>query len=111
MFGAKYSRAKFWIISIILLFPALFINMLIKATESKMAADTTMEEVSEPIMLYLVLIAISLVWINTLANRIRDYGGNPWLSLLGFLPLVNIVMAFYYGIVQYGSKQTESQAG
>lgn len=38
---------------------------------------------------------------NVLANRIRDYGSNPWIAAFAMIPLANIGLALYYGIVQY----------
>lgn len=94
MFGAKYSRLKFWIISLSLLIPGMFIAGLAKVLRDTEHADTSG-------ILYIISFLISLIWINTLANRIRDYGSNPWIALFALLPIVNIVLALYYGIKQY----------
>ena len=53
------------------------------------------------LVLYIIISLLSTIWVNTLANRIRDFGGNPWYSLWSLVPIVNPVIAFYYGIVQY----------
>lgn len=89
---AKYSRLKFWIISIILLFPFYFLIFV---------KDTIKARDEDPFFVTVLMFLIILIWINTLANRIRDFGANPWLSLLGIIPFVNFAIAFYFGIVQY----------
>ena len=94
MFEAKYNRLKFWIISIILLIPTAILNNIAKALENGGKDDISL-------FFYLLVFLLSIIWINTLANRIRDYGSNPWYSLWSLIPLVNIGMAFYYGIVKY----------
>jgi hypothetical protein len=104
MFGAKYSRAKFWMISTPLLFLAAFTNGFGKIFASIEGAE------NPTLFIYLAGILITLTWINTLANRIRDYGSNPWLSFLVLIPLVNIGMALYYGIVQYKEKPMNGDA-
>jgi len=109
MFGAKYSRGKFWIWSIILMI--LNIPLQIMERISK-APNVNIEEVDTGTMLliFLILILPSIIWLNTLANRIRDYGSNPWLSLWALIPLVNLGMGFYYGIVQY-KRSNEAPSG
>lgn len=92
MFGTKYTRLKFWIISIILLIPTTFINTITKALESN-GKDVTFG--------YIAIILLSVIWLSTLANRIRDYNSNPWIALWAIVPLANIILTFYYGIVQY----------
>lgn len=88
MFGVSYSRKKFWIVSIFLFILNTIINIIIIATDGAT-------------ILYGFMIAVIFIWINTLANRIRDYGSNPFFSLLALLPLVNIILACYYGIKKY----------
>lgn len=90
MFGAKYSRLKFWIVSICLLIPTAILNGIAGAIEQNNPDNA--------IFFYGIVFLLSLIWINTLANRIRDYGSNPWISLFAFIPLVNIGLSFYYGI-------------
>ncbi|MAC83379.1 MAG: hypothetical protein CL624_04520 [Arcobacter sp.] len=97
MFGAKYRRLKFWIISICLLIPLSIIKVFVKAFESSGDENSVL-------ILYTIGLIISIVWINTLANRIRDYGSNPWISLFALIPLVNIGLALYYGIAKSKSK-------
>jgi len=98
MFGAKYSRLTFWIWSVLLLIPFSLFASFYKA----------MEMDSKTADLGLVFRGLSLLivimWINALANRIRDYGSNPWISVFSFIPLVNIGLALYYGIVKYKKK-------
>lgn len=91
IFGAKYSRLTYWIISIILLFIGSFflgIGNTLVSSNAFQAAKVS----------YFISFIIDLIWINTLSNRIRDYGNNPWLSLFALLPLVNLILGFYYGI-------------
>ena len=97
MFGAKYRRLKFWIISICLLIPLSIIKVFVKAFESSGDENSVL-------ILYTIISIISLIWINTLANRIRDYGSDPWISLFALIPLVNIGLALYYGIAKSKSK-------
>jgi len=93
MFGKKYSRLKFWIISIVLLIIGSFIK----------GMERIFVNIDQNISLffYCFVLLIIITWLNTLANRIRDYGGNPWHSLFALIPLVNMILAFYYGIIQY----------
>lgn len=97
MFGAKYSRLKFWIITIILFIPTVVLSVFVKVLENS-------ENSEEALIPSIVLFLIALTWLNTLANRIRDYGGSPWFSLLAFIPFANIIMTFYYGIVKSKNK-------
>ena len=92
MFEEKYSRLKFWIISISLLIPAIIANTIARVSENPETDDISM-------FFNIAVLILSAIWINTLANRIRDFGSNPWLSLWALIPLVNVVFAFYYGIV------------
>jgi hypothetical protein len=52
---------------------------------------------------------VTLIWINVLANRIRDFGGNPWLALFAIFPLVNSIFTLYYGIKQYSNEKQKLQ--
>lgn len=94
MFGAKYSRLAFWIWSIILLIPLSVFGTFFMATE--MSADST----NLNLFFNCLVSIIGIIWMNALANRIRDYGSNPWLALWTLVPLVNVGMAFYYGIAR-----------
>lgn len=101
MFGAKYSRQKFWIILLLLLIPLVVLRMMETLAEAK-------EDANLMFIIAIGYFVIAGVQLNTLANRIRDYGSNPWLSLLALIPLVNLVVTFYYGIVQYKNKPVDS---
>ena len=94
MFGAKYSRLKFWVISLIL-----FVIFAVITSFGRFYADSGEYDIA--IKYNIASIVLSLMWINTLANRIRDYGSNPWISVLSLIPLVNIGLALYYGIIKY----------
>ena len=99
MFEAKYSRLKFWIISIVLLIPTTILNIFAQYFESREQNDNAM-------VLYIIVFIISLLWLNALANRIRDYGSNPWIALFSIVPLVNIGLALFYGIAKSNIKET-----
>lgn len=102
MFGTKYSRLTFWIWSVILIIPFSLFSTFSRAT----ASDSELAN-SSLIFSGLVFIVI-LMWINALANRIRDYGSNPWIAVFSLIPLVNIGLALYYGIVKYKNKPIEN---
>ena len=101
MFGAKYIRLKFWIISVCLLISFVMINFFAKTMENLVEYKTAT-------FLYSIMFIIFLLWINTLANRIRDYGNNPWISLFALLPLVNVFLALYYGILKSKSQSKKN---
>jgi uncharacterized membrane protein YhaH (DUF805 family) len=101
MFEAKYSRFKFWIISICLLIPTTILNTMAKALEKGGKDDISL-------FFYLIVFILSLIWINTLANRIRDFGSDPWYALWSLIPLVNLGMTFYYGILKHKSKSSNA---
>jgi len=61
-------------------------------------------------ILQFIALVIDIIWTNTLANRIRDYGSNPWISLFSLIPLVNVGLALYYGIVKYKKKPVSDSA-
>ena len=98
MFEKRYSRLKFWIISIVLLFSIAPILVLNKVFENAGKIDELMISGS-------IGILICIIWINTLANRIRDYGDNPWISLFALIPLANIGLALFYGIAKSNIKE------
>jgi len=103
MFGAKYSRSKFWIISIILFIVDVFLGIFIRVFEH------SNEYQSQAMSLSIITLVIAIVWMNTLANRIRDYGSNPYIALWAIIPLVNIILAFYYGSVKSKKKEDMTQ--
>lgn len=98
MFGAKYSRLRFWIISMCLFVMIAFLNLFAKAIESGESPD-------DALVFYVIIFTLSLIWLNTLANRIRDYGSNPWYALFALIPLVNFGLALYYGIIKSATKE------
>ena len=95
MFGAKYTRLTFWIWSVILLIP-----LSIFSTFSRVMEMNPETAASSLIFRGLALIVV-IMWLNALANRIRDYGSNPWIAVFAIIPLANIGLALYYGIVKY----------
>ena len=103
MFGAKYSRSKFWIISIILFIVDVFLGIFIRVLEH------SNEYQSQAMGLYIITLVIAIVWMNTLANRIRDYDSNPYIALWAIIPLINIILALYYGSVKSKKKEDMTQ--
>ena len=95
MFGAKYSRLKFWIISICLLLIEIPILLLQKFSNFENRDDINLN-----VLIFIIIIFSipTIIWLNTLANRIRDYGSNSWIALWALLPFVNFVLTLYYGI-------------
>lgn len=89
MFGGEYSRTKFWALSILSFVIFVFLNI-----PAKVYTKISGNEIGEAIVGVLLVFTL----INILANRIRDYGSNPWLSLWALLPLVGLVQALYFGI-------------
>lgn len=89
MFGGNYSRKTFWIVTLITLFVGGYI-LVFASIATEVGGSETYEVVATLI--------ISFILINTLANRIRDYGSNPWLALWSLIPLVGMIQAIYYGI-------------
>lgn len=102
MFGAKYNRLTFWIWSIILWIPFSVFSATIKATE--MSDDLNDLNLGARILFIIIVI----MWMNALANRIRDYGSNPWIAVFALIPLANIGLALYYGIAKYKNKPIEN---
>lgn len=103
MFGAKYSRLVFWIWSVILWIPFSLFATLSKATEMNP------ELAYSSLVFSGLLLIVIIMWMNALANRIRDYGSNPWIAIFSLIPLVNIGLALYYGIVTYKNKPVKSK--
>lgn len=103
MFGEKYSRKKYWIILISLLVPLVLLRIIETVAEAK-------ENTSLMFIVAIGYFIIAIAQLNTLANRIRDYGSNPWLSLLALIPLVNLIVTFYYGIVQQKSENKNNDS-
>lgn len=84
MFGAKYSRMKFWLLSLIALLIGSFIMIIPMALEAEGA-------------IALISWVVFLILIHVLANRIRDYGSSPWQALWAIIPFVGLFQAIYYG--------------
>lgn len=103
MFGVKYSRLKFWIISIILFIIAIPILIAKNILKDSVNADTIL-------IIAVSGILVSAIWMNTLANRIRDYGDNPWVALFSIVPLANIGLALYYGIAKSNVKEVTQKS-
>ncbi len=89
MFGANYSRTTFWIVSLIAFFVGGFLLVIVQSL-ARVNGDDGLESI--------FTLILTFVLINTLANRIRDYGSNPWLALWALIPLVGLVQALYFGI-------------
>ena len=85
IFFAKYTRTTFWAISLTIVFIGSFVWVVLKNIGC------------EGFRLFVVIFINSLL-ILTLANRIRDYGSNPWLALWAILPFVGMFQAVYFGI-------------
>ena len=68
------------------------------------------ENFNSSLFFYVLTLIVVLMWVNALANRIRDYGSNPWIAVFSLLPLANIGLALYYGIVQHKKKPISDSA-
>jgi len=102
--GTKYSRKKYWIWSIILLIISIPLEIISNAPMGNIK-DTSILTILPVLLIFIIP---HLLWINALVNRIRDYGGNPWIAAFALLPLANIGLALYYGIFQYKNKPVEN---
>ena len=102
---AKYSRKQFWIWSVILIIANIPIIILSNVQIGNI------NESNPLILIFLVLLASlpSVLWIRALANRIRDYGSNPYNALWAVIPLVNMILALYYGSVKSKKKEEVAQ--
>jgi len=89
MFGAEYSRMKFWLLSI----PIFLVGSIVMELTRAVAGDGAG---AIPSLVFLVILT------HVLANRIRGFGSNPWLALWALLPLVGLFQAFYYGCKKSG---------
>mgnify|MGYP001160550339 CR=1 FL=1 len=94
MFGAKYSRMKFWLINI----PVIFLGSFIMGVTEAIGAQGANAIVS-------LIVGVTLIHI--LANRIRGFGSNPWLALWAIIPLVGLFQALYYGCKKSGEMPQE----
>jgi len=68
------------------------------------------ENFNSSLLFYVLSLIVVLMWVNALANRIRDYGSNPWIAVFSLIPLANIGLALYYGIVQHKKKPVSDNA-
>jgi len=107
MFGEKYSRLKFWIIWIIVHILIGITSKIFDIFESSGNSDNTAVIISE--ITFILLIVLLIIAINTMANRIRDYGSNPWLALLVLVPLINTILILYYGIAKHKKGNTKAE--
>lgn len=85
MFGKKYNRITFWLTSLLVLIITSLFAGVIKSSGA------------EGLEAAISLVGL-IILINILANRIRAYGSNPWLSLLAIIPFLGLFQALYYGI-------------
>ncbi len=92
MFGEKYSRLEFWVISVCLFTVTAIVNFFAKAMEN---SGQNYNEIGT----FSIIFVLTIIWINTLSNRIRDYGSNPWIALFSLIPLVNIGLSLFYGSI------------
>ena len=94
MFGAKYSRTKFWLINL----PVIFLGLVVIGLTEAIGTEGTHAITS---------IIVFVILIHILANRIRGFGSNPWLALWAILPLVGLFQALYYGCKKSGNMYQE----
>ena len=85
MFGVKYSRTKFWTMSLLV-----FLIIWFLIAFATLFKDPDMKS------MFLLIGQISLI--NILANRIRDYGSSPWLVVWSLIPFVGLIQALYFRI-------------
>lgn len=67
----------------------------------------TFKAINALILHAITSLVILTVLIQTLANRIRGYGSNPWIALWAILPFVGLFLAFYYGCKKSKNKQSQ----
>lgn len=117
--GTQYSRGRYWLWSIILLVIMLFLSIAFSLIGNNTEgfvdslSPNTLEFISRmgerglSISVFVVSMLPTWIWQNVLANRIRDYGGNPWLALWGIVPLVNVFVGLYYGIARHKASKAQ----
>jgi len=94
MFGAKYSRMKFWVLIIpTVILSSLGVGLLDSVGSGSGSGSA---EGAELVVLFIVLI-VALAPMHIMANRIRDFGSSPWLVLWSIVPLVGLFQMLYYG--------------
>ena len=104
MFGEKYSIKKYWIWSIIILIIQMPLNIFFNNSPMGNIEDANIIQI---LIVILLFYSPNIIWINVLANRIRDYGSNPWIALFALIPLVNIILGIYYGVKKSNNKIEE----
>lgn len=102
--GTKYSRLKYWIWSVILIIPQMFALIINELPTGDIENTNTLTI----LFIALILMLPSLLWINALVNRIRDYGNNPWIALWTVIPVGNVIIGLYYGIAKHKATRKES---
>lgn len=87
---------KFWLMNLLVIFIGTLAMVMTRAIGSEGANGLTS-------------LIVCAILIHVLANRIRDFGSNPWLALWAILPFVGLFQALYYGCKKSGeTQQTES---
>ena len=94
IYKSKYSRLKFWIWSTILFVLLVFVSLI----NNEIRYHNDLDNLK--LILGISQLLIVGVWINALANRIRDYGSNPNIAIFAVIPILNIILALYYGIAR-----------
>lgn len=96
MFGAEYSRMKFWLSFIaVIVFGAICLGMIGNTEYQGIASQAEYHRALLGSLVVQLVVIVALIHI--LANRIRGFGSNPWLALLSLLPFVFLLQALYYG--------------
>jgi uncharacterized membrane protein YhaH (DUF805 family) len=101
-FDGRISRKGFWLI-----FVATFVIMMIiqvVALAPMMAAiqsgdPAQMEGMSMPVWIWLVFLPLFWISLAAYAKRFHDQDKSGWLTLLVFIPLVNLVMLIIAGFI------------
>ena len=80
---------KFWLLSLTIFLIGAFVLTVTRAVSEEVNAIASL--------------IIMVLLIHVLANRIREFGSNPWLALWAILPFVGLIQAFYYGCKESGT--------
>lgn len=112
--GTTYSRKKYWIWSIVLLLVltlgAVIFQTIELFTQAGLELDSTEANtfisLAVAVASGLAILLPTALWLNALVNRIRDYGGNPWMAMWAAIPLINIILGLYCGIAKHKLKET-----
>lgn len=97
MFGAKYSRMKFWLLSL----PVILFGSLVMEVTKGVAGEAAS---AIPSLIVIVILT------HILANRIRGFGSNPWLALWAIVPFVGLFQTFYYGCKKKSGKMAQEES-